>query len=264
MMRATVRGGSWRAAALRFPHVASLGAPHDAMRLKCAQKRMSASDRADKDGAQESVLLPSSRREDETHCHFRRRGVVEVYQGPFQTAVRLTKILSVSSCGFTSVGAPLLACCEPSTTAYAVAALIMSFGLATTSALHFFIKPYVRVARFDYGDGGGASHSGSDDSDPALEIEQFSLFGRIRTSVIRASESSIPEHSIRPMTTMYAGGRAIFISFDQFEDKELLARFVQLPKEESVCDEEPNADANDNDEDGGARKESTSRRGAPQ
>jgi len=184
-----------------------------------------------------------------------RAGFVEVYHGPFERAVRMTKILSVSSCGLTTFGAPLLAYSDPSTTAYAVAALIMTFGFGTTSALHFFIKPYVRVARFNYGSN---ADNAINSDDPVLEIEQFTLFARVRKNTIRASEASIPENIMRPMTTMYAKKNPIFINFDGFHDKQLLARFVKLPASDDKPeqeDEEPDSAEEEEVDAGSAMRE---------
>jgi len=165
-----------------------------------------------------------------------KKGKQLVYEGPFQMAVRMTKVLSISSCILTSTGAPLLAYAEPSSTSYALAGLIMTFGLATTTLLNLAIKPYIRRAWFDY------SSLSDPKVDPALEIEQITLFGRLKKTVISASEIEVPESIMRPMTTFYVKNTPFFISYELFPDQELLAKFIELPypaqNEESDEEEE--------------------------
>mmetsp|Transcript_21873 Transcript_21873/g.37708 ORF Transcript_21873/g.37708 Transcript_21873/m.37708 type:complete len:257 (+) Transcript_21873:1283-2053(+) len=155
--------------------------------------------------------------EESSQASLVRKGRQQVYLGPIPGAVQITKILSLGSCCLTSFSAPLIAVAEPTLRGYGMAGLILLFGLGTTGALHFVTKTYIRSATFDYD---------KNDSDPELEIERISFFGRRKTIRVHASQIVVPPLISRPMTTMYINEQPFFMQFDMFEDKELLYRLI--------------------------------------
>lgn len=102
---------------------------------------------------------------------------VLVYEGPFGPMVKMLKRVSIFSCGCTLVGVPLLATfgnqeMSPIQRA-SIGFTVCAFAVGTTAALTFVSKPYIwRMYQVQ----------AAANAKKSLEIESFSIFGKMQTT----------------------------------------------------------------------------------
>mmetsp|Transcript_6880 Transcript_6880/g.14166 ORF Transcript_6880/g.14166 Transcript_6880/m.14166 type:complete len:213 (-) Transcript_6880:346-984(-) len=142
-----------------------------------------------------------------------------VYEGAFGSSLRKVKSLSLVSCGMTCLGSPgLIFLGEGSPTAWAMGGLIMSFGVLTTSALHWFSKPYVLSIRGPWKDSLGVEK---------MEVEKLNFWARRQVFSLALSEIREPGDTARPLTTVRTIDRgALYIDTELFRDQQLLLRMM--------------------------------------
>ena len=97
-----------------------------------------------------------------------------VYRGGFDNMLRILKRVSVFSCACTLVGVPLLAYSSNNprmkgVQKWAVAFVVVAFGVTTTAALHIVAKPYVCKLMIDA-------------TGDLLTIETMNMLGRTKTT----------------------------------------------------------------------------------
>lgn len=103
-----------------------------------------------------------------------------VYLGGFDKVLKILKRVSMFSCACTVVGVPLLALTSNNprmkgVQKWAVAFVVVSFGVATTVALHVMAKPYVCKLLVD-------------STGELLKVETMTMFGRTKTTNLEFSK----------------------------------------------------------------------------
>ncbi len=143
------------------------------------------------------------------------------YVGPFSSAVRKVKKLSLFSCCVTISSVPVMMYLDPAvlvegaagtsmTARMSLAGSLSAFGVGTTGLLHWFVSPYVHS--LTYGDG-------------TLRVETLDLFARSRrTELALGDVDGGASDSMHPLSTFRdrRDGRVYYVDKEYFHHKELL------------------------------------------
>mmetsp|Transcript_26996 Transcript_26996/g.64033 ORF Transcript_26996/g.64033 Transcript_26996/m.64033 type:complete len:234 (-) Transcript_26996:202-903(-) len=159
----------------------------------------------------------------------RQNGIFE-YTGPFHSAVKRVKVLSVTSLGMTLAGAPMLVYLQgdAAMTLAAKAGLactLCGFGALTTGLLQWFASPYVCCLRHDKTTG-------------MIDVKTLSFFAQERWNRFHVNEVS-PTASFSPVSTFDARGKTFYVDPDHFQDLDLLAKLTSVPDAEKIDDSAP-------------------------
>ncbi|KAL4458309.1 hypothetical protein ABPG75_013174 [Micractinium tetrahymenae] len=139
-----------------------------------------------------------------------------VYVGPFSTAVKRVKNLSLFSCACAVAAGPIIlgldAAATTTTAKVSIVTTLATFGVFTTGLLSWFTQPYIQQLRYER------------DTD-TLEATTLTLFARPRIDRFHIGEVGEVE-SVHPLSSFQARGRRYYIDAEHFPDKALLARLM--------------------------------------
>eukprot|EP01006_Ploeotia_vitrea_P067084 TRINITY_DN96400_c0_g1_i1.p1 TRINITY_DN96400_c0_g1~~TRINITY_DN96400_c0_g1_i1.p1 ORF type:complete len:260 (+),score=77.23 TRINITY_DN96400_c0_g1_i1:57-836(+) len=134
--------------------------------------------------------------------------ILHMYEGPFGKGIRRLKLFSIGSCALTIVGSPVLVFLStadvPMFHRAALGAAVVTFGVATTAMLNWFVKPYVVNAWL----------LPPHDPPMAVRFETVDLLGRPKYTEVRLDDLS-PDVT-RPFGTFQdsLSGRVFFMHED--------------------------------------------------
>eukprot|EP01135_Chromosphaera_perkinsii_P003168 Nk52_evm57s236 gene=Nk52_evmTU57s236 len=160
------------------------------------------------------------------------KGLELLYTGDLGKAIRNLKLLSITSCGATLLGAPLLLLSD-SIKAEAksgkkkanasdggnifkkgiLTAVVIVFGVGSTALVNWGTKPYI-IRLF------------ADRSSKVFIAENMTLFGKIQRTEFKLSDVERNIKITRPFVNFRAKGRNYFVHKETFSDKALLHALV--------------------------------------
>ncbi|KAL4423110.1 hypothetical protein ABPG77_004793 [Micractinium sp. CCAP 211/92] len=139
-----------------------------------------------------------------------------VYVGPFASAVKRVKNLSLFSCACALAAGPIIlgmdAAATTTTAKVSIVTTLATFGVFTTGLLSWFTQPYVQQLRYE---------RGSD----TLEATTLTLLARPRVDRFHIAEVGEVE-GVHPLSSFQARGRRYYVDAEHFPDKALLARLM--------------------------------------
>jgi len=137
---------------------------------------------------------------------------VLAYEGTWNSSVKRVKLLSLTSCLLTSVGAPIVALLggEKVGLQAAMACTVVIFGVTTTGMLHWFTGPYVHKLWHDADRG-------------EVTLETLSVFAKPECTRFALTDVQIPT-TIHPLASFSVGDRVFYVDEELFADKALLAK----------------------------------------
>lgn len=155
----------------------------------------------------------------DTHMHNHGKPVY-TYEGPFSSAVKKVKHLSLFSCFVTLSSCPVMLLLDPAslvegavatsmTARMSLAATLSTFGMGTTGLLHWFTYPYIHRMKYD---------------GTALDIETATFLARktVHRILLQEIEAGAPG-SMHPLSTFRASGKIFYVDKDYVFDRELLS-----------------------------------------
>lgn len=157
------------------------------------------------------------------------------YVGPFSSAVRKVKKLSLFSCFVTLSSVPVMMYLDPAvlvegaagtsmTARMSLAGSLSAFGVGTTGLLHWFVSPYVHWLTYRGG---------------KLRVETLDLLARPRITELALQDvDGGASDSMHPLSTFRdrRDGRVYYVDKDYFHHDELLA--VLAPEKDGDGDGE--------------------------
>lgn len=160
-----------------------------------------------------------------------------MYRGPLSQAVGRVKLLSISSCAATVIGAPVIVAMGDASTAAAkvgIAGTLLTFGVFTTAMLHLYTKPYIHklwVANMP--------KDSAKESWDAIELtaERMSLFAQRYTETFTVGDTK-PYEGWHPLGTFAKtkDGLPMYLDKDNFPDQDLYAYVAGADVEEAEGD----------------------------
>ena len=144
-----------------------------------------------------------------------------IYESPLATPLRILKRVSIGSCGLTMIGMPALLYLGnndsvPVFGQMALAGIVVSAAVASTSLLHFFSKAFAH--RLYQNDG-------------IFTAKVVNLLGVYRFTEFSLDEVKPTPDGFNPFVLFEAQGKPYYVQGLYFEDKQLLRKFVGKPLE---------------------------------
>ena len=138
-----------------------------------------------------------------------------VYIAPFTKAVRVLKLVSITTFFLTITSSPLIILmgsdAAPLAGRVAMSSVVTLFGCTTTFLLIWFTKCYITKMYFDK-------------TSELVLVERYNIFARMRQFQFHVSECKSPSNYT--MSSFNAKGRNYFLHMEIFEDRELLTKLV--------------------------------------
>ena len=139
-----------------------------------------------------------------------------VYRGPISGAVRAIKVFSLSTCGATITGLPVLIFLGKLSVVgkLALACVLGPVGLGTTFLLHLFVRGYVTSMWYNR-------------TDDVVRVYTLSLLASNVVSEFRLEEVDSVEH-VSVLSSFTVNGRGFFIHPEVVNDAKLLEKLLRL------------------------------------
>ena len=138
-----------------------------------------------------------------------------VYVAPFSRAVRVLKLVSITTFLLTITSAPLIVMmgneAAPLAGRIAMSSVVTLFGCMTTILLTWFTKCYIATMYFNK-------------SSEQVLVECYNIFAQKRQFQFHISDCKPPSNYT--MSSFNAKGRNYFLHMEVFEDRELLTKLV--------------------------------------
>lgn len=139
-----------------------------------------------------------------------------VYRGPVSGAVRAVKIFSLSTCGATVIGLPVLLLFGKLSMVgkLTLACVLGPVGIGTTLLLHLFVRGYVTSMWYNQ-------------TGDVVRVYTLSLLASTVMSEFKVEEVDSVEH-VNVLSSFTVNGKGFFIQPEVFSDTKLLERLLRL------------------------------------